>query len=225
MRFSWSTTCRSVFSLPQEFFFRNHRFWPRNATFHIPLLIAWSNDKHSGKNTPTMKTDVVLIQIYYRYWTKIIPAVSPGPAKSLQVLFHCELQYGGVPSRGPARCGPKSKSFPFSPSPPSAFIILRTYSSRSAVMACNANTVFPHSTKKSWSITVWSKFASSTGHFSCIPENPGQNRIQRLFWPGNVMDRLCQIGGTGFGRKSRSDPSHVGRCAKQIIGQNFHQRS
>ncbi len=35
-------------------------------------------------------------------------------------------------------------------------------------MPFDVNTASTHSTKKSWSITVWSKFASSAGHFSCI---------------------------------------------------------
>ncbi len=45
------------------------------------------------------------------------------------------------------------------------------------------------------------------------------------FSPSNVMDGRCQIGGSGFGRKSRSNPSHAGRCAKQIIGQTFRMAS
>ncbi len=35
------------------------------------------------------------------------------------------------------------------------------------------------------------------------------------------MNRLCQIGGAGFGRKSRFDPLHAGPCAKEIIWQTF----
>ncbi len=114
MRFSWSTTCRSDFAMPRASFFRNRSFLPRNAMLSTPLVIVWSNDKHCCKNTPTMKTDAVIIQIYYRHWTKIIPAVSPGPAKSSQVLSHHALQHRGALSRGPTRCGPSSRSFPFS---------------------------------------------------------------------------------------------------------------
>ncbi len=64
--------------MPRKLFFRNHRFRLRNVRFSIPPLNAWSNDKDCGKNTPTMKTDVVIIQIYSRHWTKIVLAVSPG---------------------------------------------------------------------------------------------------------------------------------------------------
>ena len=48
MRFSWSTTCRSVFALPRKLFFSNHRFRPRNAMLSTPLMIEQSNGKHCG---------------------------------------------------------------------------------------------------------------------------------------------------------------------------------
>ncbi len=49
-----------------------------------------------------------------RIGSRIIPAVSPGPAKSSQVLFHHAIQQGRSLSCGPARCDPKSNAFPFS---------------------------------------------------------------------------------------------------------------
>ncbi len=55
MRFSWSTTCRSVFALPLASFFNNRCFLPKNAMFSTPLMIMRSDDKHCRKNTPTMK--------------------------------------------------------------------------------------------------------------------------------------------------------------------------
>ncbi len=117
----------------------------------------------------------------------------------------------GIP-RSPVSASPP-------PLHPSSLILHSSSFSPSAVRRPPS---FRHSTKNSWSITVWSKFASSTFHSSCILlENRGENRIQRLSWPGNVTDRLFQIGGAGFGRKSRCDSLHGGPCAKQIIWQTF----